>query len=126
SDRLLGRCLRIAVRHERLQGLWQWLREGGVIHLQGLQDVVRDVLIERLPGNALDNVARYRRRIVRVGDDLARREDARWHPLGQILTKRIELLRLANEEIGERLLEAGGVGHDVPERDRLAELLRDL
>src|SRR5260221_1273937 len=60
-NKLVGLCaLRsayITVGHERLQVSGKRLNKSGVRHTQGAVNVFRDVLFERLAGDALDNVA---------------------------------------------------------------------
>src|SRR3546814_2849028 len=65
--RLAVRGLRIALGHLRQQRRRQRLAEAGVGHAQRLEDVAIDVVVERLAGDALDDVAGHRGRVVGVG-----------------------------------------------------------
>ena len=74
----------VARGHVGLQGLRQGLAEARVGHAQGGEDVVLDVVGERLARDPLHDVAGQAGAVVGIGGDLARGEDARRRPPRQV------------------------------------------
>ena len=112
--------VRIAQRHVRRQRLRQRLAEAGVPHAQRLQDVLLHVVVERLAGHALHDVARQRRAVVGIRGHLARWIHALGHPLLHPRRVAQVVLRVGGEQVLDRLLEARRVRHQLAQRHRLA------
>ena len=68
-----------------------------MVHLQRLQDVLVNVVVVILAGNALHDVACHRRCIVGISRCGSRRVDARGQVLLHILTDGREILRVLHE-----------------------------
>ena len=103
------------------------LVEGRVLHVERLEDVAADVLVERNAAHLLDDQPRERGAVVRVGGELAGRAHARGHVLLERGRDRLDLGRILDDQIAERaVFPAGGVRHEIADADRLPELVRDL
>ena len=111
------------VGHQRRR---QRLDRGAVLHGQRFENMLGDVRLERLAGDALDDVAGQRRAVVGVGKPLSRRIDALRHGLDQKITQRLEILRTGNVDGRQLFLEAGRVRHQVCQGDGLGNLIPNL
>jgi hypothetical protein len=115
----------IALRHMRRERLRQRLAKGRVRHAERLEDVTFDIAIEILAAHPLDDIARERGGVVRIGGGRARREDAFGQRERHLFLERHHRLGIAADQVAHRFLEARGVRHDVAHRDRLALEGRD-
>src|SRR5262245_54532463 len=95
-------------------------------HAQRPEDVFGDILLERLPGNALDDIARQCSTIIGICWCLTRRIYARGHILDQILSQRPEIGSRPARMIGECRLETRGVRHQMTQSDCLRISSRNL
>ena len=75
----VARTRPVALRHVRRPALRQGLLEGRMGHAERREDVLRDVVLEPLSGDALHDVAGQGCAIVRVGRRGPGREDPRGH-----------------------------------------------
>ena len=97
------------------------LAEGGAPHAERAEDVGRHVLVERLAGHALHDVAGQRRAVIGVAGDPAGREDPCRQAADQVVAQPRNALRVLEEQVRLHGLEAGGVREQVAHGDRLAE-----
>ncbi|MGB9329300.1 MAG: hypothetical protein WCB10_00880 [Steroidobacteraceae bacterium] len=95
-------------------------------HVERLEDVPLHILREWLAGHALHDIAGERGTVVRISRHLTGREHARRHPTLQRRLQRHEMRRIGRVLVLERFFESGRVRHQIQQRDRLAERLRDL
>ncbi len=95
-------------------------------HAERLEDVLRDIGLERLAGDALHDVAGQGRAVVGIGG----RRAGLVHPLGDPLLHRIgqgpHALGVGVDQVADRLLEAAGVGHQPAQGDRAVGAFRNL
>ncbi|BBE34189.1 hypothetical protein SmB9_18470 [Sphingosinicella microcystinivorans] len=83
------------------------------------------IVLERHPRRTLDDVARQSHTVVGVGANVAGREDAFGQSLAQHLAQRLGR-DLANlDELARAVVEARGMMHQVPQRERLSLIGRD-
>ena len=87
----------ITVGHERLQVSGKRLNKSGVRHLKRGVNVFRDVLFERLAGNALDNVTGQGSSIVGIGRSRAGRKNASREMVAKIFAERANVRGIGNE-----------------------------
>ncbi len=123
----LGRLLDavVALRHLRRQRRRQRLAEGRALHAQRREDVLFDVVVERLAADAFDDVAGQRRRIIRIALRGAGIVDVRRHVAFQYLAQ-VGRGRTVGDQVARRFFQARGVRHRVAQRQRLAVARRDL
>ena len=119
----VGRGL-VAGGHHRRQRGRQRLPERRVPHVQRLEDVLLDVVVEILPRHPLHDVAGQAAAVVGIGHQLARREDPR-RQMGLQVMLEVDRLAVGGDEVARGVLEARGVRHQVAQRDRLALERRD-
>src|SRR6266850_26887 len=91
------RSAQVAVGHERLQFRRQRLNESGVRHAQRAVDVIRDVLFERLAGDALDNVAGQGGGIVGISGSRPWGENTSREMVAKIFAERADVRCIGNE-----------------------------
>ena len=123
----------VAAGHARSQRLRQRLAEGAALHAERLEDVLLDVLVERLARNDLDDVPAQRRGPVRIRRVRAIAEVGRRRPHARRLVRRQpfaerqQIFGRAREQVADAaVLEAAGVRHDVAHLHRLGEGRVDL
>ena len=107
-----GRSL-VAIGHHRLQIVGKRLNECSSLHVERRIDVVLDILIEGLPGNALNDVAGERGGVVRIGWNNTGRKDAIGHVVLEKLFEGMQMLRVGDEKVTAQFFEPGRVSHDV-------------
>ena len=117
----------IAGRHVVFEHLRYRLPGGRVDHQRRFEDLTVDVIIPALARNDFDEMRRERRAVVRVRRVSARHPHATRHHRLQVFVEIADGLRTAREQPDDRLvLESGRVRHEVRQRDRFREGLRNL
>src|SRR5579875_3300573 len=90
-----------------------------MLHAERLKDVLRDVIVERRAGDALDDVAGQRGTVVGVGGNCAGGIDALRYVCDEILPDRHRLGFRPADEVLHHLLKAGRMRHEFAHGDWL-------
>ena len=116
----------VPLGHQRLKVGRQRLSEGCVLHAQWREDMPRNVRVERLARDALDDVAGEARAIVRISWSRSRRVYALGHPSLQEGVERYVIFLVKRDQVLDRFLETRRVRHQVEHSDGLTVIGRDF
>lgn len=115
----------VALRHVRCKPFWQRLPERRALHVEWLENVLVEVVVECLAGDALDDIRRQRQTVVAVRRHFARRKHARRLRLTQVGLDVCERLRIRLHQSAQQFLEPRGVSHEIAQRHRFTERIRN-
>ena len=85
-----------------------------------------DIIVEGHAADSFDNMAGKRGGIIGIGGRGARGEDPFRQGLPGIFAELHDRFRIIADQMANRFLESGAVGHDVAQRNRLAVIRRNL
>src|SRR5208283_2088561 len=93
---------------------------------EGLENVLGNILVERLPRGARDNIARQGSSVIRVGGNGPGREDAPGDVGAEVLPERLQMTGILLDQVLVAFLETRSVSHQIAQRDGLRVGGRDL
>ena len=97
-----------------------------MLHAQRRENMLLDIVVEVLAGKTLHDIAGQRRAVIRIGGHFPGRKDARWQMRFDVVGEFHLRCRVVGDQILQRFLETGRMGHQVTHGDGLAVIRRNL